>query len=209
VSGAPLVRRLAERRIRTACRRLPEEMREESYREWAAELSAILDDSGGGRGLLRAARALSYSAGLSRATRRLRRVDGGADGHARPARPVPWRDGAPPATPRGPAFRATVGVGIWLIYVMVFVALMRGFQPHSVWQILPGLLAAVGFAAFCLADLARAAEVRYLPKWGWALACLLSIPLGGIMYLSVGRYRRAPSAAPDHLGGSGQTGTSR
>jgi hypothetical protein len=100
-------------------------------------------------------------------------------------------------------------MSIWLIYVMVFVTLMRGFQPHSVWQILPGLLAAVGFVAFCLADLARAAEVRYLPKWGWALACLLSIPLGGIMYLSVGRYRRAPSAAPDHLGGSGQTGTSR
>jgi hypothetical protein len=27
-----------------------------------------------------------------------------------------------------------------------------------------------------LTDLARAAEVRYLTKWGWALACLLSVP---------------------------------
>jgi hypothetical protein len=29
--------------------------------------------------------------------------------------------------------------------------------------------------------------VRYLPKWGWALVCLLSIPWGGIIYLIVGR----------------------
>jgi hypothetical protein len=24
----------------------------------------------------------------------------------------------------------------------------------------------------------QASEVRYLPKWGWTLACLISIPLG-------------------------------
>jgi hypothetical protein len=112
-------------------------------------------------------------------------------GAARHAPAVPWRDGAPATTPHGPAFRATVGVGIWLIFVVAFVALMRGPQPHTLWQILPGLLAAAGFVAFCLTDLARAAEVRYLPKWGWALACLLSVPLGGIMYLSIGRCRRA------------------
>ena len=199
MSGAPLVRQLAERRIRRACRRLPEDTREECYREWAAELSAILSDPGGGRGLVRAVRALSYSAGLSRATRRLRRVSGGSGGHARRAAAVPWRDGAPAAAPRGPAFRATVGVGIWLTFAMVFVAIMRGLQPHSLWQILPGILAAAGFVAFCLTDLARAAEVRYLPKWGWALACLLSIPLGGIMYLCIGRCPRARPAVPDRL----------
>jgi hypothetical protein len=199
VSGARLIRQLAERRIRSACRRLPEDMREECYREWTAELPAILGDPGGGRGFLRAARALSYSAGISRASRRLRRVSGGPGGHARPAATAPWRDGAPPATPRGPAFRATVGVGIWLIFVVVVVALARGLQPGSFWPILLGLVVVpAGFAAFCLADLARAAEVRYLPKWGWALACLLSIPLGGIMYLSVGRRHRTPSAVPGH-----------
>jgi hypothetical protein len=196
VSGAALVRQLAERRIRRACRRLPEELREECYREWTAELSAILGDSGGGRGFVRAARALSYSAGISRATRRLRRAGDGSGRRARHASPPPWRDGAP-ATPRGPAFRATAGVGIWLAFVVAFVAVMRGLQPHTFWQLLPGLLAAVGFVAFCLADLARAAEVRYLPRWGWVLACVLSIPLGGIMYLSVGRSRLAKSAMPD------------
>ena len=189
MSGAPLVRRLAERRIRMACRRLPEDMREECYREWAAVLSAILGDPAGGRGFVRAARALSYSAGISRATHRLRHVSGGAHGQARPAPAVPWRDGAP-AAPRGLAFRATVGVGIWLVFVVAFVGLMRGLQPHTLWQILPGMLAAAGFVAFCLTDLAHAAEVRYLPKWGWALACTLSIPLGGIMYLSIGRCPR-------------------
>jgi hypothetical protein len=199
VSGAPLVRQLADWRIRRACRRLPEDMREECYREWMAEIPAILGDPGGGRGFVRAVRALSYSAGISRATRRLRRVGGGAGGQARPAPAVPWRDGVPAAPPRGPAFRATVGVGIWLALVLVVVAVIRGLQPHSLWQILPGLLAAAGFVAFCLTDLAFAAQVRYLPKWGWALACTLSIPLGGIMYFSVGRCRRARSARPDHL----------
>jgi hypothetical protein len=197
MSGAALVQRLAERRIRMACRRLPEDMREECYREWAAELSAILGDSAGGRGFVRAARALSYSAGVSRATHRLRHVRRGARGQARPAQAMPWRDGAP-AAPRGLAFRATVGVGIWLVFVVAFVGVMRGLQPHTFWQFLPGLLAAVGFVAFCLTDLAHAAQVRYLPKWGWALACILSIPLGGIMYLSIGRCRQARSAVPEH-----------
>jgi len=192
MSAAALLQRLAERRIRRACRQLPEDMREECYREWTAELAAILGDPGGGRGFVRAVRTLSYSAGISRATRGLRRARG-SGGHARHASAVPWRDGAPAAVSHGPAFRATVGVGIWLIFVVAFVALMRGLQPHSLWQVLLGLLAAAGFVAFCLADLARAGEVRYLPKWGWALACLLSVPLGGIMYLSIGRCRRARS----------------
>jgi Phospholipase_D-nuclease N-terminal len=195
VNAAVLARQLAERRIRRACRRLPDDVREECYREWVAELPAILGDPGSGRGFFRALRALSYSAGIARATRRLRRVSGGRGVHARHAPAVPWRDGAPPAIPRGPAFRATVGVGIWLIFVVAFVALVRLLQANSFWLILPGFLAAAGFVAFCLADLARAAEVRYLPKWGWALVCLLSVPLGGIMYLSVGRYPRAQSAA--------------
>ena len=193
MSGVPLARQLAEHRIRRACRRLPEDMREECYREWAAEIPAILGDPGGGRGFVRAGRALSYSAGISRATRRLRRVSGG---DARPAPAARWRDGAPAAAPRGPAYRATVGVGIWLVIVLVVVAVIRGLQPDSLWQVFPGLLAAAGFVAFCLTDLACAAQVRYLPKWGWALACILSIPLGGIMYFSVGRGR---SVAPDRL----------
>jgi Phospholipase_D-nuclease N-terminal len=46
---------------------------------------------------------------------------------------------------------------------------------------------AVAWEAFCLHDLVRVDRVRYLPKWGWALVCLLSIPWGGIIYLIVGR----------------------
>lgn len=52
--------------------------------------------------------------------------------------------------------------------------------------LVPGLLIAVAFLAYCLVDLARN-EVRYLPKWAWALLCITSIPLGGIVYLLVGR----------------------
>jgi hypothetical protein len=50
----------------------------------------------------------------------------------------------------------------------------------------------VAFATYCLIDLARADQVRYLPKWGWALLCAglgLSIPWGGILYLSIGKVR--------------------
>jgi ABC-2 type transport system ATP-binding protein len=46
---------------------------------------------------------------------------------------------------------------------------------------------AVGFAVVCLLDVLRAERVRYLPKWAWAIICVVSIPLGGIVYLTVGR----------------------
>jgi len=35
-------------------------------------------------------------------------------------------------------------------------------------------------------DLARS-PVRYLPKWAWALICFFSVPIGGIVYLLVGK----------------------
>lgn len=54
--------------------------------------------------------------------------------------------------------------------------------------LLPFVLLSVGFVVYCLIDLARA-EVRYLPKWAWAVICLLSVPVGGIVYLVVGRRR--------------------
>jgi hypothetical protein len=52
--------------------------------------------------------------------------------------------------------------------------------------LLPLVLFAVAFVAYCLIDLARS-EVRYLPKWAWAVVCCVSVPLGGIVYLFVGR----------------------
>jgi hypothetical protein len=58
----------------------------------------------------------------------------------------------------------------------------------------------VGWVVFCLVSLVRAKEVRYLPKWGWAILCCgigLTIPFGGILFLAVGkaRTRRAPAGA--------------
>jgi hypothetical protein len=55
--------------------------------------------------------------------------------------------------------------------------------------IAPLILLAVAFVSYCLFDLARN-DVRYLPKWGWALVCVASVPVGGIVYLLVGREHR-------------------
>lgn len=52
--------------------------------------------------------------------------------------------------------------------------------------VVPVLVVAVAFVAFCLVDLFRH-DVRYLPKWAWAVICIISIPLGGLIYLLVGR----------------------
>jgi Phospholipase_D-nuclease N-terminal len=55
--------------------------------------------------------------------------------------------------------------------------------------LLPLLLLAVGFVVFCLVDIVRAPRTRTLPKWAWALLTIVSIPLGGVVYLLVGRER--------------------
>ncbi len=52
--------------------------------------------------------------------------------------------------------------------------------------IAPLIAAALAFVGFCLYDISRH-EVRYLPKWVWAVICCASIPVGGIVYLLVGR----------------------
>jgi hypothetical protein len=55
--------------------------------------------------------------------------------------------------------------------------------------IVPLAVLAIGFVVYCLVDLAKS-EVRYLPKWAWAVICLVSVPLGGIVYLVAGRAQR-------------------
>jgi hypothetical protein len=55
--------------------------------------------------------------------------------------------------------------------------------------IAPLAVLAVGFVAYCLYDLSRS-QVRHLPKWAWALLCVVSVPLGGILYLTLGRQPR-------------------
>jgi len=58
---------------------------------------------------------------------------------------------------------------------------------------------------FCLADIARADQLRYLPKWAWELICLVQTPGGGIIYLSIGRLSRTRPVRP----GSGPAGSAQ
>jgi len=53
----------------------------------------------------------------------------------------------------------------------------------------PIIVLTVAFVAYCFVDIARNPAL-HLPKWAWALICLVSIPLGGIVYLLVGRDHR-------------------
>jgi hypothetical protein len=53
--------------------------------------------------------------------------------------------------------------------------------------LVPALIVLIGFVAYCIADLIRHPDVRYLPRWAWGLLCLASMPFGGIAYLIFGR----------------------
>ena len=57
----------------------------------------------------------------------------------------------------------------------------------NIWAALaPLIVVAVAFVGYCLYDISRS-EVKHLPKWAWAFICVFSIPVGGIVYLIVGR----------------------
>ena len=60
--------RAGEYLVRGACQRLPQDIREERYREWAAELPAILHDPQVRLALWRAVRMLGYAADSLRGT---------------------------------------------------------------------------------------------------------------------------------------------
>jgi hypothetical protein len=193
VSRAPLVQRIAEWLIRVACRRLPADVRAEHCREWAAELPAILDDQSIRPPFRRALRVLGFCAGISRTTRHLSRS---ARAGARRTRRSQWRTGAlPPQSPNVGA-RAVLGFLIWLAIVLGFIALTHERPDLHSWPLMLILALAVGFDVYCVADIARAAEVRYLPKWAWVLICLIQTPGGGILYLSIGHIGRARPVPP-------------
>jgi hypothetical protein len=175
VSGIGPVQRIAEMLIRASCRRLPADERGERCKEWTAELPAILEDTSVRLPTLRALRALKYSAGISRTTRHLSLAS------ARPAPPGP---------------RLTIGLIIWLVVIVAAVSLLQAHPHPDSWPFILILVLAAAFDAFCLSDIARASQVRYLPKWAWALICLVQCPGGGIVYLCVGRVSRARSAPP-------------
>ena len=53
--------------------------------------------------------------------------------------------------------------------------------------LLLGLALLIGWEILCLGQVVLAGRVRFLPRWVWAVACPIFIPLGGILYLLVGR----------------------
>jgi hypothetical protein len=53
--------------------------------------------------------------------------------------------------------------------------------------VLLGLALLIGWEIVCLRQVLLAERVRLLPRWAWAVACLISIPLGGVLYLLIGR----------------------
>ncbi len=55
--------------------------------------------------------------------------------------------------------------------------------------IAPLLVLALSFVVYCWVDISRN-EVKHLPKWAWAIVAVISIPIGGIIYLSIGRDSR-------------------
>jgi hypothetical protein len=100
------------------------------------------------------------------------------------------------ARPPDVAVRATVGLAVYLVLIFLVISLLRAFPALEGWPLRLGLGLAAAFDVCCIANVARADRVRYLPKWVWALICLVQTPLGGIIYLSVGRIGRVPPIPP-------------
>jgi hypothetical protein len=46
-----------------------------------------------------------------------------------------------------------------------------------------GLALLAGWLTLCLRQVFLAERMRFLPRWVWAVVCLISIPFGGILYL--------------------------
>jgi hypothetical protein len=66
--------------------------------------------------------------------------------------------------------------------IMVMVA-----QGTMLAALIPLLVVVVGFDIYCLEDIARTDQVYYLPRWAWALLCLVVSPWAGMVYLTIGR----------------------
>jgi hypothetical protein len=96
------------------------------------------------------------------------------------------------------AVRVAVGLAVYLVVAgLVVGTTVLTADPHpSPWPLLVFVPLGIGFDAYCLRDIVRAADVRYLRKWVWALICLAQMPLGGILYLTIGRTGPAQPVPP-------------
>ncbi len=160
-----LARLAAERIIRLGCRRLPAGLRDERYREWTAELPAVLTDPGIRNAAVRSVRAVSFAAGAFRTARRLGRAAG--DPGAGPATLAggtgggwasrSWRHPlSRPALPDGVALAITAVV-LWLTIVV----LIRVYPPAGAWNY---AYIAAGIAAELLAATALVRFVLWLRR---------------------------------------------
>ena len=71
-------------------------------------------------------------------------------------------------------------------------------STQAAWAAIgPLLVVSLGVVVWALVDLARAERVRGLPKWGWAIICFVSIPIGAIVSLVVARDRSKEPPRPD------------
>jgi len=70
---------------------------------------------------------------------------------------------------------------------------------------IPVVAVVVAFDVWCLVNLARASQVRYLPKWAWAVAICVWGPWGGVIYLALGK-DRTPASAPGEASLAGGAG---
>lgn len=61
-------------------------------------------------------------------------------------------------------------------------------MPESIpWAaIIPVAILGVSFVAYCIVDIVRH-DVKYVPKSAWIVISCVSMPLGAIIYLLVGR----------------------
>jgi hypothetical protein len=72
-----------------------------------------------------------------------------------------------------------------------------GSSPGMLAALVPLLVLVAAFDVYCLVDLVRARSARYLPKIVWALIILfISAPIGGLLYLFLGRDRGYGRGAP-------------
>lgn len=55
----------------------------------------------------------------------------------------------------------------------------------------PLIICTLAFDIYCWIDIARSNQTNHLPKWAWAIIVGLSFPLGGILYLLLGRSQNA------------------
>ena len=185
---------VAQRMIRTACRRLPAEVRADRCQEWIAELPAILEDQSVRPSWLRGLRALAFgpaSSGLA----------GGYAGRSRLARDA---SGGPngAVVPRWLGRATWRSASLWagrlvMTSAAIITVLATRPDPRRL-PFLPLVALGIGFDAYCLADVLRAGEVRYLPRWAWVLICIAQTPAGGIAYLCVGRISQARISPSDH-----------